>query len=387
MSDNALTNRFPARSQLCALLPFALLTLLTSPALAAPGGAAKPASSEAAKPASSEAAKPASSEPAKPASTGGATKPASGRAVKSAIARAEERPKLVEASVGALILRVRPAHVRPGELFMVEVEGAGLQQAEAKLGKSTIPLFEAGEGRLRGYGAIPVSTRAGKAAVAIEAKVGRKRVQGQVGLTVDPRDFPRRNLRVAKRFTTPSKERQERQKADRAAFARAYEVPFGPPLFDQNFLNPREGAAVNARFGQRRLFNGKQQSRHMGLDLEGRTGDPILAANDGVVTMVRDCYFAGNSVVVAHGAGLFTSYFHLSRFDVEVGQKVKRGDLLGLVGATGRVTGPHLHLSAKVNGITFDPESLFDFDFFPEQRQAPVAAGAGGEPERGVAAP
>ena len=105
---------------------------------------------------------------------------------------------------------------------------------------------------------------------------------------------------------------------------------------------------MNSPFGQRRLFNGELQSQHQGMDLDGKTGDPIYASNDGVVRLARNCYTSGNTVIVDHGADVFTSYFHMSAFKTKVGEMVKRGQLIGLVGRTGRVTGPHLHFAVRV---------------------------------------
>src|SRR5690606_28296371 len=108
------------------------------------------------------------------------------------------------------------------------------------------------------------------------------------------------------------------------------------------------------------VFNGSLASVHYGLDLRGAVGAPIHAANAGVVVMVRDCFTSGNTVIVDHGAGLYTLYFHLSRFDVTEGQRVERGQLLGAVGSTGRVTGPHLHWSVHVDGRYVDPQRLLE---------------------------
>jgi len=131
---------------------------------------------------------------------------------------------------------------------------------------------------------------------------------------------------------------------------------------------------MTAPFGDLRLFNGKAQSQHFGLDLDGRVGDPIEAANDGAVVMVRPCYASGNTVIVDHGGGLYTMYFHLSHFEVKEGQKVARGQLLGLVGRTGRVTGPHLHFSVKVDGLYVDGATVLGLPF------AELLRGAGAGP-------
>ena len=117
---------------------------------------------------------------------------------------------------------------------------------------------------------------------------------------------------------------------------------------------------MTSGFGRRREFNGTIQSRHMGVDFAGVSGAPVRAANRGVVALVDEFYMGGNVIYLDHGAGLVTAYFHLSRANVEAGDTVARGQVIGRVGATGRVTGPHLHWVARYGAITVDPLSLLD---------------------------
>jgi murein DD-endopeptidase MepM/ murein hydrolase activator NlpD len=203
-------------------------------------------------------------------------------------------------------------------------------------------------------------------------------------LAVQAPNWRERVLRVASRFTQPPPEVRARLEEDRAAFSTAFAQPFGPLLFTRNFTWPRQ-ARVTAPFGDRRTFNGQLQGQHYGTDLDGRTGAPVLAANDGTVVMARDNYAAGGTVLLHHGGGLYTSYFHLSRILVKHGDTLERGQRLGLVGSTGRVTGPHLHWGAKVDGRWVDPEVLLSLDFSgtpapaPETTALQEAAGGSGK--------
>ena len=130
-----------------------------------------------------------------------------------------------------------------------------------------------------------------------------------------------------------------------------------PQLWTLPFLRPRQ-ARVTSRFGSGRVFNGRVSSSHLGIDYRGSTGDPIYAANRGVVALVDSFYLAGNVVYVDHGNGIVTGYFHMSHAEVAAGDTVNRGQEIGLVGATGRVTGPHLHWSARFGALTIDPADL-----------------------------
>ena len=238
----------------------------------------------------------------------------------------------------------------------------------------------------------------GLAPLPIDLEPGPLEVEGRAGpdgpllrarAEVVPPGFPETRLTVAPRFVTPSPAQRRRMEADQAAFDAAFAVPFGPPAFAAPFAPPREDE-VTAPYGQRRVFNGRQQGQHHGVDVAGAVGDPVLASNDGRVVLARDCYASGRSVVVSHGAGLFTVYFHLSRMDVRAGDAVRRGQAIGRVGKTGRVTGPHLHFGVKVAGLYVDPDSVYRLDPAGPPLTAPAppagprggAAGSPGSPRR-----
>jgi murein DD-endopeptidase MepM/ murein hydrolase activator NlpD len=128
-------------------------------------------------------------------------------------------------------------------------------------------------------------------------------------------------------------------------------------LWEGPFVAPVPGPS-NSAFGRLSVFNGKPGSRHQGADFQANAGTPVIAPNAGVVVLASDLYFSGNTVVVDHGEGLFSLMAHLSRVAVEPGASVGKGDRLGDVGATGRVTGPHLHWAVRLGGVSVDPLSL-----------------------------
>lgn len=130
---------------------------------------------------------------------------------------------------------------------------------------------------------------------------------------------------------------------------RRFELPLHAPLAEL----PQGG-----RFGARRIFNGEPRSPHSGTDFPAKEGTAVFAAAPGRVVLAEDQFFAGRAVFIDHGDGLVTMYFHLSRIDVRPGQEVAAGDRLGLVGATGRVSGPHLHFAARWRGARIDPTLL-----------------------------
>jgi len=131
-----------------------------------------------------------------------------------------------------------------------------------------------------------------------------------------------------------------------------------PQLWTLPFLRPRD-SKVTSQFGSGRVFNGRVSSSHLGIDFRGKTGEPIFAANRGVVALVAQFFLAGNVVYIDHGDGVVTGYFHMSQPEVVVGDTVERGQEIGEVGATGRVTASHLHWSARFGSLTINPGDLF----------------------------
>jgi murein DD-endopeptidase MepM/ murein hydrolase activator NlpD len=129
------------------------------------------------------------------------------------------------------------------------------------------------------------------------------------------------------------------------------------PLWASSFQRPLE-SRVTSEFGQGRQFNGTIRSRHLGVDLDGVTGTAVRATNRAVVALVDEFYYSGNVVYLDHGAGLVTAYMHLSSTEVSPGDTVVAGQVIGRVGATGRVTGPHLHWTARYGRVAVDPLSL-----------------------------
>lgn len=128
-------------------------------------------------------------------------------------------------------------------------------------------------------------------------------------------------------------------------------------VWAQNFLVPVEGIPTG-RFGSKRILNGQPRNQHNGEDIAASLGTPVKATNDSIVKMVDEHFFSGKGVILDHGLGLFTMYFHLDTTTVKEGERVKRGDVIGTVGQSGRATGPHLHWGAWLNGSRVNPFAL-----------------------------
>ena len=164
-------------------------------------------------------------------------------------------------------------------------------------------------------------------------------------------------LTVEKKFTEPSPE-QLQQIAEGVKIKDDYLNRVTPIReWDGKFAAPAD-ASTSDVYGSQRIFNGKAQRPHYGLDFRVPTGTPVAAMNSGTVLLARFLYFEGNCVVIDHGQGLLTLYFHLSELKVKEGDSVKRGQEIGLSGGTGRATGPHLHVAVRWQGTNLDPARL-----------------------------
>ena len=180
-------------------------------------------------------------------------------------------------------------------------------------------------------------------------------------IRIHPAHYPTTSLTVAPEFVQPGPEALKQINADQLLIEKAFSSSALKPLWQGNF-RPPVSSPQSERFGTRRIFNGMLASNHKGLDFRAPPGTPVRAGNGGVVVLAQPLYYAGNTVIIDHGLGLFTLYMHLSRISVREGQHVARGQRLGLSGATGRVTGPHLHWAVRWQDAFLDPAKLLHLD-------------------------
>lgn len=210
------------------------------------------------------------------------------------------------------------------------------------------------KGVYAGLVGIPLSARPGPTALTVAWGDGARRRSGSVAFVIQPGAYGEETLTVDPRHVRPSPKDLERIRREQKELKQIYASGSRSRLWQGGFQVPVPGE-MNGAFGTRRLFNNELQSHHTGMDFRAQTGDPIHAAGAGVVRLTKELFYSGNAVVIDHGAGVFTSYSHLSRIDVKVGQRIEKGRVVGLAGATGRATGPHLHWGVKVNSVNVNP--------------------------------
>ena len=265
--------------------------------------------------------------------------------------------------LGPLEIGWEPARPVQGHLFVVRVAsppGSALVSATGVAGGEELH-FQPVDSVLESLAPVPVgATDSIDAWVRATYEDGRSRTDS-VRIPVAAAEYEHERLTVAPRFGSPlNEEDQARLSRDREKAARvSREAHATPRIWGPMVILPRDDR-ITSGFGTGREFNGQISSRHMGLDLAGDQGEVVTAAADGVVALADAFLLAGNVVYVNHGGGLLTGYFHLSEWLVEAGDTVSAGTPVGRVGATGRVTGPHLHWVVRYGTTSVDPRSLLE---------------------------
>ena len=237
----------------------------------------------------------------------------------------------------------------PGGIALLDL-GTNAQPAPgARFNGRPVLVFENGQ---RWYAAVGVPLDFGEGNGVLELDDGRS-----IPFDIATHEYRVQRLTVNRSYVSLSDENLARVGKERKIIDAAL-TNFRMAPIESISLEPPVDGERSSSFGLRRFFNDEPRSPHKGMDIAATTGTPIVAPKSGIVTATGDYFFNGNTVIVDHGQGLVTMYCHLSKIDVEEGQSLARGEKLGEVGATGRVTGPHLHFGVYLNGTAVDPAIL-----------------------------
>ncbi|UCF35793.1 MAG: M23 family metallopeptidase [Acidobacteriota bacterium] len=250
--------------------------------------------------------------------------------------------------------------IQPGEVLLLTVESdEALTGVSASGFDRTFPFFPVTEHKWEGLVGIDLDVRPGSYDIAVDAKSLSGVLEKVHRIKVLPKKFPVRELKVEPKYVEPPASEMKRIQEESRLIKQIFSGVRPERLWEGPFLRPVPGEA-NSSFGKRSVYNGKPRSPHTGTDFRGAEGTPVKAPGAGEVLLVRNLYFAGNTVIIDHGQGLFSYFAHLSKFDVKEGDRVARGDVVGRVGATGRVTGPHLHWTLRLVETRVSPLSLLE---------------------------
>jgi len=201
----------------------------------------------------------------------------------------------------------------------------------------------------RAFVGVDLEQSAGDYKLNISAKSGADSITCAATIIVREGKFPTEHLKVAPNFVEPNPEQLAKAQSDQKKLRELYASITPEKLWTGKFRIPLDGVKTGGNFGRRRVLNGKSNSPHSGVDLSSPTGTPVHAAQSGRVVLAEELYFSGNTVLIDHGLGIYTLYGHFSEIDAKPGDEVKVGDVIGKVGATGRVTGPHLHWGLEID--------------------------------------
>ena len=242
--------------------------------------------------------------------------------------------------------------LRPGEVVLLTIGGVTAPVA-VRAFNVTWPAFPAGEDRWRALIGIDLGTKPGRHDVTVTTGGA----QVTYPLDVRARSFPTRRLTVDPALVNPPPEARARIERETGELEAVWAASPAERLWSARFARPVPNPA-NSAFGTYSVFNGEPRSQHSGADFLSPAGRPVTAPNAGRVVIASARYFSGNTVVLDHGQGLFSLLAHLAEIDVKPGDVVPAGAVVGKVGATGRVTGAHLHWAVRLNGARVDPLSL-----------------------------
>jgi murein DD-endopeptidase MepM/ murein hydrolase activator NlpD len=255
-----------------------------------------------------------------------------------------------------------PGHPVNGSIFLVRVAlPADLKSLKGSwMGHQVFFSFDSSRRAWFGLAGTDLDTSAGDYPLVLQAiNSNGSEISYQQVIPVAQKRYTSIALRVAGKFTKPDAAILARVQEETALKNQVFAVRTPERLWSGNFGAP-VASTTSDSFGTRRTFNGEVKSVHRGLDYRAQPGTPVEAINSGKVVLARDLFYEGRCVVLDHGQGLVSIYMHLSQIDVHEGDQVKRGQVVGLSGATGRVTGPHLHIGVRWQDIYVDPAALLE---------------------------
>jgi murein DD-endopeptidase MepM/ murein hydrolase activator NlpD len=274
-------------------------------------------------------------------------------------------PLAVAAAV-ALSAEVTVAHrarsLQPGEVVMLTiVDARPLRDVQVRAFGRACPTFATADPlKWSGLVGIDLDTQPGRHVITVTARdADGKAVTVEYPITIAPKTFATRTLTVDPQFVTPPREALARIQRESERVRAIFEAVSPERYWAGSFVLPVPGKSIS-EFGKRSVYNGQPRSPHAGTDFAGATGTPIKAPNAGKVALAANLYYSGNTIILDHGQGLYSYFGHMSAFSVREGDTVAAGNVVGKIGATGLVTGPHLHWSVRRAGTRVDPLSLVD---------------------------
>ena len=254
----------------------------------------------------------------------------------------------------------QPNELQQGSVVFntVEIERVPLRLT-GKLGDKSLTFFKSDDPKMwYALAGLDLETQPGDYNLTVAAVMPGGRVTRSLKkMEIKAANFGTGEANVAENFVEPDAASKKKIAADQILKSRAFSHLIPNPQWSGDFVPPVQGKATNT-FGMTRMFNEELTSTHRGTDFLVTEGSPVVVSNSGTVVLAKELFYEGNCVIVDHGQRFFTIYMHLSKVEVKPGDKLRKGERLGLSGQTGRVTGPHLHMGVRWNGAYLDPTKL-----------------------------
>jgi murein DD-endopeptidase MepM/ murein hydrolase activator NlpD len=269
--------------------------------------------------------------------------------------------QLLSGFCAAMAFSQSPIHlssnrIGQGDLCLIRIRVEG-EKPPVVIWQGKEVLLAANPQRTAWYGYLVADLTAKPGHYKVLVRMAGSGTEKQLELEICEKNYGVRRLTLPQNMVDLDSQALKRAKKESKRMKGLWEAKPSAPLWSGPFIRPVPGEVVGA-FGQRSIINNQPRSPHSGVDLKSERGAPVKAINRGQVVLTGDHFFTGLTVVIDHGGGILSMYFHLNRIDVQKGEKVTKGHIIGLVGSTGRATGPHLHWGIRINGDRIDPLRL-----------------------------
>lgn len=253
-------------------------------------------------------------------------------------------------------ITIFPKEVKNANTALIILKERNIENAKLTFDKHNINFFKHPSKIDTYYALVPVSyyKKPNDYRIIISYIKNKKKLFKGVYLKVIDGNYNSETINVARGKVTLNKKNKERTKKEYTKAINIYNTHTKNLYLESDSIYPLD-SKITSSFGKKRIYNGTLKSYHSGTDYKANIGTPIKSINNGFVSIAENRFYAGNSIVINHGQGLYSCYFHLSKMNLKVNDIVKKGDIIGLSGDTGRVTGPHLHFSFRVHGTQVDP--------------------------------
>ncbi|MGC8578731.1 MAG: M23 family metallopeptidase [bacterium] len=258
--------------------------------------------------------------------------------------------------VQSVTMTVSPSQLHPGSPFLLNISGLVNDTGyKVVFDNRTVPVM--GNGKAQILLGIDLEHRGGTDQIALYEQ-GKASPVTVTTIQVHKYNYPSQYITLPKYYVELSPDELKRAEKEQKELDQIFANNTTKPMWNGDFILPVNGI-ITTPFGVKRFLNGEPRAPHTGIDIAAKSGTPVVATNNGIVCFIGSLFFGGNSIIIDHGQGIYSMYFHLEKYAVNKGDYVKKGQVIGYVGATGRVTGPSLHFGVRVVDNKIDPELLF----------------------------